>query len=288
MDRSLIIDVGMHVGRDTEFYLKKGFRVVAVEADPRHVEAVQARLRSYIDDGHLTILNVAINTFDGETDFFVNPEHDDWGTVSPEFVRRNVEVYGSRHETVKVRCTRFENVLNEFGVPYYLKVDIEGLDDLCLEALDGFDTAPRFVSIEPDQKSFEGAFNELSMLWRLGYRAFKIVNQGRNRELRCPDPPREGVYVEQRFDGASSGLFGEESPGPWRGIEDTVVAWRSILAQQRRFGDQGGWEGEWRGTLAHKLYERYRRVRKQGPLGWYDFHARHLDPAGRRSNVTSA
>ena len=31
----LIFDVGLHRGEDTEFYLKKGFRVVAFEANPR-------------------------------------------------------------------------------------------------------------------------------------------------------------------------------------------------------------------------------------------------------------
>ncbi len=282
MDRSLIIDVGMHVGKDTEFYLAKGFRVVAIEADPRHVKAVSERLSRYIDDGRLTILDVAIQTFDGETDFFVNPDHDDWGTVSEEFVRRNVEVYGSEHERVTVKCRRFESVVEEFGVPYYLKVDIEGLDDLCLEGLLGFDTAPRFVSIEPDQKSFEGAFGELALMWRLGYRDFKIVNQANNRDVRCPQPPREGAYVDQRFDGHTSGPFGEESPGAWRGVEETLVEWRRILALQARFGHQGGWEGRWRGSVAHRAFERYRRLRGQGPLGWYDFHARHRDPNGRR------
>lgn len=30
----LIIDVGMHYGNNTAFYLKKGFRVAAIEANP--------------------------------------------------------------------------------------------------------------------------------------------------------------------------------------------------------------------------------------------------------------
>ena len=38
-DRNLIFDIGMHIGQDTEFYLKKGFRVVAIEADPTLAEA---------------------------------------------------------------------------------------------------------------------------------------------------------------------------------------------------------------------------------------------------------
>jgi hypothetical protein len=34
MDGNLIYDFGMHDGADTDYYLRKGFRVVAVEADP--------------------------------------------------------------------------------------------------------------------------------------------------------------------------------------------------------------------------------------------------------------
>jgi hypothetical protein len=30
----LIYDIGMHQGEDTEFYLQKGFNVIAFEADP--------------------------------------------------------------------------------------------------------------------------------------------------------------------------------------------------------------------------------------------------------------
>jgi len=37
MPQKLIIDVGMHKGYDTEFYLRKGFRVVAVEAARTYV-----------------------------------------------------------------------------------------------------------------------------------------------------------------------------------------------------------------------------------------------------------
>lgn len=34
MNPDLIFDLGMHHGHDSEYYLKKGFQVVAVEANP--------------------------------------------------------------------------------------------------------------------------------------------------------------------------------------------------------------------------------------------------------------
>jgi spermidine synthase len=41
---NLIYDIGMHDGSDSEFYLRKGYRVVAVEANPKLVEACRERL----------------------------------------------------------------------------------------------------------------------------------------------------------------------------------------------------------------------------------------------------
>lgn len=34
MNAQLIYDIGAHLGEDTDFYLKKGFKVVAIEANP--------------------------------------------------------------------------------------------------------------------------------------------------------------------------------------------------------------------------------------------------------------
>jgi hypothetical protein len=42
----LIYDIGMHEGEDSKFYLLKGFRVVAVEADCALCEGAAARLVS--------------------------------------------------------------------------------------------------------------------------------------------------------------------------------------------------------------------------------------------------
>ena len=55
----LIIDVGMHDGTDTAYYLAKGFRVVAVEANPALVRAAQDRFSVEIDEGRLAIIAAA-------------------------------------------------------------------------------------------------------------------------------------------------------------------------------------------------------------------------------------
>ncbi len=45
--------------------------------------------------------------------------------------------------------------LERYGVPHYLKIDIEGMDTECLKALLPFDVRPDYVSIESDKLSFD-------------------------------------------------------------------------------------------------------------------------------------
>ena len=56
----LMFDVGMHKGEDSEFYLKKGFRVIAVEAVQSLCTAVSERLADSVAAGRLVIVNKAI------------------------------------------------------------------------------------------------------------------------------------------------------------------------------------------------------------------------------------
>ena len=47
----LIYDIGMHKGEDSEFYLRKGFRVVAFEANPELIASCAQRRREFLDRG---------------------------------------------------------------------------------------------------------------------------------------------------------------------------------------------------------------------------------------------
>jgi 16S rRNA A1518/A1519 N6-dimethyltransferase RsmA/KsgA/DIM1 with predicted DNA glycosylase/AP lyase activity len=46
-NNKLIYDVGAHQGEDTDFYLKKGFAVVAIEAVPEFCKSLEKRFSYY-------------------------------------------------------------------------------------------------------------------------------------------------------------------------------------------------------------------------------------------------
>src|SRR4051812_16556885 len=132
MQKDMIIDVGMHTGKDTEFYIKKGFRVNAIEANPDLAGKVEARLAKYLADGRLRIHKVAVAEHAGTVKFWMNDQKDDWGTTSQDFLDRNLK-QGTTAREITVESRKFEDILDECGTPYYLKIDIEGSDLLCLK-----------------------------------------------------------------------------------------------------------------------------------------------------------
>lgn len=273
MKTKLIYDVGMHLGHDTEYYLQKGFQVVAIEAHPGLYQKALVRFEKEIQEGRLTILNVAVAPSNGEIDFYCGDEKNDWGTTNLEFVDRNKNVYGLTQEKIVVESRAFEEVLAEYGTPYYLKVDIEGSDSLCLEGLKKVSDRPKYISIEPDQKSIESAKEQISLMQSLGYDRFMLVNQALLKRVKCPVPAREGVTLDWQFSTLSSGPFGQDLQGEWVDADELISRFKKLLFKQSLFGREGGWQGRWCDTFLEKLYYKLNPEK----LGWYDFHAQKRD-----------
>lgn len=226
----LIFDVGMHRGEDTVYYLRKGFRVVAFEAQPDLVAAARARFAAEIADGRLEIVSGAIS--DQPTDsltFYTHSRMSAWGTIAPQRAGRN-KVMGPSVE-VTVPAVDFAACLRDHGVPHYLKVDIESADMLCLEALLGVEPGqrPRYVSIEAESESWSGAVAQFDLLERLGYTRFAIVQQavigGRVGRITT----RDGRLIPNRFEMFSSGPFGEDLAEPWVDKAQAMRRYRRLL-----------------------------------------------------------
>jgi FkbM family methyltransferase len=268
----LIYDVGMHRGEDSEFYLSKGFRVVAVEANPELCDEVSRRLAPSVAGGQLTIVNAAIVDCPGPVTFYACDEISDWGTVRDDWVERNAAMGASARE-ITVEGVRFGDVLARHGVPYFLKIDIEGNDMLCLDGLLGLSDVPRYISIESEKVSWQALVREFDVLNRLGYSQFKVVNQTSVGDQICPNPPREGEYVSHHFRFGSSGLFGEEAPGRWKSRGMALLHYRWIFAKYRAVGNYGIFPN------LHRRFPAGHRLKKLLHPGWYDTHASRPSPA---------
>ncbi|MGQ0667793.1 MAG: FkbM family methyltransferase [Nitrospiraceae bacterium] len=273
----LIYDVGMHKGEDTDYYLKKGFRVIGFEADPDLATQCRSRFSNEIENGKLTIVEGAITeppsgeTKDKTIKFYKNRDNSVWGTVADDWAHRN-EFLGTSNEIIEVPIVDFSECLTKYGIPHYLKIDIEGMDKVCLKALAPFRQKPDFVSIESEKVSFGKLLEELHLLTQLGYTRFKAIQQSRISNQVEPSPSEEGCYVGYRFQEGSSGLFGADLPYKWKNYNQILSQYKFIFLQYRLFGDYG----TLRKYLVGKALRNVLRLLLRMPLpGWYDTHAKH-------------
>ena len=294
-EKDLIYDAGMHRGEDSEFYLKKGFRVVAVEASSSLAQKASERLQQYIASGQLTILNVAIAETDGPITFFENPDVTVWGTTDCRWAERNLKMGRSSFQTT-VQGMNFANILSRYGTPYYLKIDIEGADILCLEALKSCAERPMHVSIESSKTSWKSLQAEFALFKQLGYSRFKVIQQLGVGAQVCPSPAKEGCYIDHRFYNGASGLFGEELPGKWMDEAESLRLYRLIFLKYCLYGDESMAAELWRtirskaspaegvtdhssgGQSSARGASRFANIRSllwrhRPQTGWYDTHA---------------
>jgi FkbM family methyltransferase len=203
----LIYDVGMNHGQDTAAYLDAGYQVVAIEANPELYNECSERFADAINAHRLKILNIGIAETAGEFPFYVNRHNDDWSSFRPEQGARPLNGEVTAHEIITIKAVPFSTILDLYGMPYYLKVDIEGHDQFCFEPLRA-DYRPEWLSFEAQSAMVPW----LDRLQAIGFTRFKFVRQS---------PYRGG-----------SGPFGNDavdvvSGTAWRTAAEVLETWKA-------------------------------------------------------------
>lgn len=171
-DPVLIYDIGAHAGDDTSVYLQLGYKVISVEANPHLVEKMYQRFEYEIKSGKLVLLNIALSSTEDEVVFYINDDD----TKS--------SLFHKAEKSITLHSKPLHLLFEEFGVPFYCKIDIEGSDLMALQSLAQF--RPKYISVEISGKSLKELKNDrnnlflsLEKLYELGYSKFKLVDQER-------------------------------------------------------------------------------------------------------------
>lgn len=209
VNHSLIVDIGMSEGNDTAFYLAKGFQVVGVEADTTLQPHLTARFADEITAGRLLVLHRAASETSGDYVTFYHNSTEQ-GHSSLDRQGRSVGVAEYRVGTID-----WSGLRAVAGVPYYLKLDIEGAEPGFLRSMLNAGDIPLYISAEVQ------TFQPIELFHRIGYKRFRLINQTLLGGVTLPDPPLEGGYVERPDPFHWSGPFGRELAGNrWFSFEE--------------------------------------------------------------------
>lgn len=245
-----VFDIGMYDGADSAYYLQSGYRVVAVEANPELAQRANEKFATEIASGQMICVNAAISTSRDPVDLVLSGADPGSSSVFGDRVAHKLPI-GS----ITVPGMTMQDLLSRYGEPFYVKVDIEGADRICVLSFNS-ENRPEYLSFEVGDDVEE----LIEHARKIGFGKFKIVSQTSFRELANQDClydritrrfVRELGYADCRqirragrffISGHSSGPGPWESDGDWCSADNSLSRWRQAKAT---------------GTLS----------------GWYDIHA---------------
>lgn len=150
--KRIIYDLGCHNGSNIPYYLLKADVVIAVDANPKVCEIIRSRFKKEIKQKRLIVNNFIItHQKSGSYDsFYIFEDLDVCSTVFPEtkLFYKNKKLEKSDYSEVKVITKNILDLVDDYGNPFYIKIDLENYDHIILKEIFKNKITPKYISSE--------------------------------------------------------------------------------------------------------------------------------------------
>jgi FkbM family methyltransferase len=208
LQKKVIYDFGSNNGDDIPYYLLKAETVIAVEANPLLCDLIKNRFTQEIAEGRLIVENCVldVNHSCEKVPFYIHTSNhvlSQFPTPDPALI--------SQFEKIDLPSRNVIDIIESYGEPYYIKIDIEHYDQIILKHLFLNNIFPPYISAESHTIDIFCLFVTLGC-----YESFKLVD-GATVSAKYNDHPitTNGGSTVYSFPYHSAGPFGNDIKGDW-------------------------------------------------------------------------
>ena len=178
---NLIFDIGFNVGEFTQtcFNKYKECSVIAVEANPNLCNAVS---QHFFTNYNFSLLNNLVSNNEGEEiDFYICHNATGVSTASTKFMENSRFTKGSKNveansikwaEPIKVQSITIDAMIERYGMPDLIKIDVEGYE---YTVLSGLTQKANDICFEWHEEERDNLYKILEHLQSLGYEQFGVI-----------------------------------------------------------------------------------------------------------------
>ena len=168
----LCFDVGAHVGNRVRVWQSLGARVVALEPQPDYYRILKL---FFGGRDRVTLLQSAVGSTRGEAELYLCEDSPTLATLSTRWMRQVKKAENFRKvnwsDILRVPVTTLDHLIDEYGVPVFCKIDVEGFEE---EVLAGLSRPISCLSFEYIPADINAALACLRRISNLGSYEFNV------------------------------------------------------------------------------------------------------------------
>lgn len=163
----LVYDVGANVGGITKIFLDIGAKVVCIEPQDDCIEILQSK---YGKNPNVTLIRKGIAQKNGKITLYICEKANTISTFSDKWKTGRFSNY-KWTKTKRVPVTTLDSLIEEFGMPVFCKIDVEGFE---LQVLQGLSHPIPYISFEFTREFLDDAKSCVQHLLSIGNAQFNF------------------------------------------------------------------------------------------------------------------